>query len=85
MSENINSNNFYFSSSFDEIEEIAKYLKANTKYRPKIGIVCGTGLGTLVNAVEKQDVFPYEKIPNFPRSTGFDTFSQFEFFSWTNR
>lgn len=60
----------FFSSSFEEIQSIAKYLQENTKYRPKIGIVCGTGLGTLVNVVEDQNVFPYNKIPNFPVSTG---------------
>jgi purine-nucleoside phosphorylase len=56
--------------SYEELEAIAKYLLENTKYRPTIGIVCGTGLGGLVDAIEKADAFPYNKIPNFPVSTG---------------
>ena len=59
-----------FSLSYERVEEIAKYLLENTKYRPEIGIICGSGLGNLVNTLEKQDVFPYDKIENFPVSTG---------------
>ena len=31
--------------SFDRISESAKYLKEKIKLRPKIGVICGTGLG----------------------------------------
>ena len=55
--------------SYEELEAIAKYLKENTKYRPTVGIVCGSGLGDLVNAIENPETFPYDKIPNFPVST----------------
>ncbi len=40
-----------------------------TKYRPTIGIICGSGLGALANSLENPDRFPYEDIPNFPIST----------------
>lgn len=55
--------------SFEELDAIAKNLLESTKYRPTIGIVCGTGLGALVNAIGNPDTFPYSKIPNFPVST----------------
>lgn len=48
---------------------MANYLLDRTKHRPKIGIICGSGLGSLAENVEDADVFPYETIPNFPVST----------------
>lgn len=56
--------------SYEHIEKIAKYLLEETKIRPKVGIICGTGLGGLAELIEDKDSFPYEKIPDFPRSTG---------------
>ncbi|KAJ8308392.1 hypothetical protein KUTeg_013266, partial [Tegillarca granosa] len=40
-----------------------------TKHRPKLGIICGSGLGELADRVEDADVFPYSEIPCFPVST----------------
>lgn len=57
------------SYSYDTIEEIADYLKTRTKYSPKIGIICGSGLGGLADELEDPEFFPYESIPNFPVST----------------
>lgn len=42
---------------------------AKTKYRPKIAIICGSGLGHLADMLSEADSFPYEEIPNFPLST----------------
>jgi purine-nucleoside phosphorylase len=57
------------SYSFEIIQDIANYLLSRTKYRPKIGIICGSGLGHLANNLTNADSFPYEEIPNFPVST----------------
>jgi len=40
-----------------------------TKFRPKIGIICGSGLGHLADNLSQADSFAYEDIPNFPVST----------------
>jgi len=37
--------------------------------KPKIGIVCGSGLGGLGDRLEKPHVIPYSEIPSFPKST----------------
>lgn len=37
--------------------------------RPKIGIICGSGLNHLAEILTEADSFPYEDIPNFPVST----------------
>ncbi len=36
---------------------------------PEIGIILGTGLGGLANAIENQTIFEYKDIPGFPVST----------------
>jgi len=38
---------FTFSYTYDDIETTANFLLQSTNYRPKIGIICGTGLGKL--------------------------------------
>jgi len=52
------------------VKEVADYLLSITDIRPKIGIICGSGLGDLVNQVENAEEFEYSKIPKFPVSTG---------------
>jgi hypothetical protein len=39
---------------------------------PRVGIICGSGLGGLVNTLEvaPQIAIPYSNIPEFPQSTG---------------
>lgn len=48
---------------------MANFLLGRTKHRPKIGIICGSGLGSLAESVEDADIVPYQIIPNFPVST----------------
>lgn len=56
--------------TYEELKMIAEYLQKNTKYRPTIGVICGTGLGDLINALQDPNTFPYKTIPKFPVSTG---------------
>jgi purine-nucleoside phosphorylase len=49
--------------------EAADYIKKHTTSKPKIGIILGTGLGTLVNAIVIEKSFSYTTIPHFPVST----------------
>uniref|UniRef100_A0A671S9U0 Purine nucleoside phosphorylase n=1 Tax=Sinocyclocheilus anshuiensis TaxID=1608454 RepID=A0A671S9U0_9TELE len=48
---------------------ILKWLLSRTRHRPKIAIVCGSGLGLLADSVSNKQTFRYEDIPNFPVST----------------
>lgn len=54
---------------YEEILESADFVLNKTKHRPKIGIICGSGLGGLAAQLEDSDEMPYEAIPNFPVST----------------
>lgn len=55
--------------SYDEVQKIKEFLFNKTALRPSIGVVCGSGLGGLVNNVESKESFAYEEIPGFPVST----------------
>ncbi|XP_014816244.1 PREDICTED: purine nucleoside phosphorylase [Calidris pugnax] len=54
---------------YEVYKETADWLRARTDQRPKTAIICGSGLGGLADVLENKTVFPYEDIPNFPRST----------------
>uniref|UniRef100_D3TLL2 Purine nucleoside phosphorylase n=1 Tax=Glossina morsitans morsitans TaxID=37546 RepID=D3TLL2_GLOMM len=55
--------------SYDDIKAIADYLMERTPVRPKIGIICGSGLNSLADYITNTQSFDYENIPNFPIST----------------
>ena len=57
--------------TLDQIEAIAKLVQSKSpETKPKIGIICGTGLGGLADLVDSKTEIDYEDIPSFPRSTG---------------
>ena len=51
------------------IQEAVDYLKNKGFDAPEIGIVLGTGLGKLVDEIEKKTTASYNHIPNFPTAT----------------
>jgi purine-nucleoside phosphorylase len=52
-----------------QIDETADAIRARTRYKPRVGIILGSGLNDLANSVQKADVIPYGDLPNWPRST----------------
>lgn len=52
-----------------QLKTTLNYLKSKGIINPTIGIVLGTGLGSLVNEVEIDVEISYRDIPNFPIST----------------
>lgn len=59
-----------FIYSYEDYKETADWLLNRTKQRPKVAIICGSGLGGLADLLEEKIVFKYEDIPCFPTSTG---------------
>ncbi|KAI4477443.1 hypothetical protein M0802_014728 [Mischocyttarus mexicanus] len=65
--------------SFEMLQESAQFLLDRIKMRPKIGIICGSGMGiiernelcpgTIADSFVDKYCFPYEEIPYFPVST----------------
>ncbi|CAF89843.1 unnamed protein product, partial [Tetraodon nigroviridis] len=56
--------------SHDEYQKAADWLMSQTKLRPQVAIICGSGLGTLADTLTGQQAFAYSDIPGFPQSTG---------------
>ena len=54
---------------FIRAEAAARFLLKQTKLRPKIALVLGSGLGAFADEFANATRIPYAKIPHFPRST----------------
>lgn len=52
-----------------EYEAATDYIRERSSYRPQIGMILGSGLNPLADAVQDADRIPYTDIPNFPRPT----------------
>jgi purine-nucleoside phosphorylase len=52
-----------------EIDKAAAYIRNHTKHQPMVGMILGSGLGELADAVEEADIIATENIPNWPAST----------------
>ena len=57
------------SDLFTRTESAAQFLLSQTKLRPKIGLVLGSGLGAFADQMSDAARIPYPQIPGFPRST----------------
>lgn len=55
---------------YDEVAEAAAFLRIMFDVlTPRVGIVLGSGLGAVADAVEALVTVPYREIPHFPQST----------------
>ena len=52
-----------------KIRESASYILEKTKYKPTIGLILGSGLGSIGDKLEGSEKYRYEDIPHFPVST----------------
>lgn len=55
--------------TIDDIEKAAQKVKKLSKHKPKVGLILGSGLGPLAEAVEEADYIPYAEIPGWPVSS----------------
>ena len=55
---------------YDQVAEAAAFMQGRLgALKPRIGIVLGSGLGAVAEAVEQAATIPYPEIPHFPQST----------------
>lgn len=52
-----------------QIREAAEFIRGLGAPAPRVGVICGTGMGALAHKVADQTVVPYDRIPHFPLST----------------
>lgn len=51
---------FYFRYTYEMIEETAEYLKERVPFTPKIGIICGSGLGECFIIISFMDIIKFD-------------------------
>lgn len=52
-----------------QLNDAVEYIKKSVDFEPEIGIILGTGLGSLVDGIELAGTIEYDDIPHFPTST----------------
>ena len=52
-----------------QIDEAADAIRKRSSYRPRVGLILGSGLNSLADSVQKPDIIPYGELPNWPVST----------------
>jgi purine-nucleoside phosphorylase len=55
--------------TLEQIDEAVDAIQKRTSYRPRVGLILGSGLNTLADSVEKPDIISYGELPNWPVST----------------
>ena len=53
----------------DKIQATVEWLRQRIPTPARLAIILGSGLGGLASDIQQPTIFPYEDIPNFPRST----------------
>jgi purine-nucleoside phosphorylase len=53
----------------ESIIQAVEFIRGKTKFVPQIGVILGTGLGSLAEGIKVEAKISYEKIPHFPVST----------------
>ncbi len=56
-------------SLFEKIQATAAFIQQKIQNQPKVGIILGSGLGGLIDIIEKETELQYSQIPNFPVAT----------------
>lgn len=54
---------------FAEVSEAVSAIKEQYKGKPRLGVILGTGMGSMAAEMENATVIDYGQIPNFPVST----------------
>lgn len=55
--------------SLSEIDQAVELIRGKINLQPRVGMILGSGLGTLAEKVEEAVIIPYAEIPNWPVST----------------
>lgn len=55
--------------TLEQIDEAVDAIRKRTSYRPRLGLILGSGLNDLADSVQGADIIPYGELPNWPVST----------------
>ena len=57
------------SKQFERVQKCYEVVRKRTDFKPKLGVVLGSGLGNYANQMDVVYQIPYDEIPGFPVST----------------
>ena len=55
--------------TMEKIDQVADAVRARTDHKPEIGMILGSGLGSLADSIQNPDKIPYPELPGWPVST----------------
>ena len=55
--------------TIQEIEQAKDYILSQSSLPPVVGMITGTGLGTVTQKIKREATISYDEIPSFPQST----------------
>lgn len=55
--------------TMEQIDGLASLVRSKTSHKPEIGMILGSGLGSLAEKVDNADHIPYGELPGWPVST----------------
>ena len=53
----------------EQLKKSAEFILNKTNYKPEIGLILGSGLGSIGDTIEDAEYYNYSDIPYFPTST----------------
>nr|CAH8869024.1 unnamed protein product [Trichobilharzia regenti] len=56
-------------ADYKTVSQVTDYIRTLTCITPDVGIICGSGLGKLVDDLQEVETIPYKEIPNFPQTS----------------
>lgn len=54
---------------YDKVMKSVAFVQSKVSNKPQVGIILGSGLGSLVDRIQDKKVIPYDDIPDFPQSS----------------
>src|ERR1700736_6411683 len=61
--------NIYSLAMMQAINDAVAYVRTRTQLQPQVGVVLGSGLGSVVDAIKVETTIPYAQIPGAKAST----------------
>lgn len=55
--------------SLQQVDEVAEAVRGRLHLQPRVGLILGSGLGGVADAVQNPDLIPYPELPHWPVST----------------
>jgi len=55
--------------TLEQIDSVAELIRSRTSYLPTVGIILGSGLGSLAAKVDEAKILPYQELPGWPIAT----------------